>query len=359
MHLSKVAVIAGMLLLHSCGSDTEIVKVQKRDWVESIYASSKVQSVNQYAQYPEVAGRLVRYHVQEGDTINAGQLIAELDGVDFETRLKIAESQEAQISAGRLKIKELELQITTAELQFQKDSIDYFRQKRLYESNGVGSLSTLETRRLKYKQSSGQLKGLNTKFKALKEELSAQTKQSAQNVKLAKSQLNSYKIYAYQTGRIYELSTHVGEIVSPQKPIALIGDRDKFLVEMEIDERDISRIRIGQEVVVKLDAYPNSFRAEISKISPYLDPGTQTFHAEAYFKGTHEIFYPGLTAESNIILQTKKSVLVIPVGALTNDSTVQTTSGEARIKIGLRNTQFVEVLSGIDENTEILIPNEK
>ena len=359
MHLFKIAPIVAILFLHSCGPDTESVKVEKRDWVESIYASSKVQSANQYAQYPEVAGRLVRYHVQEGDTVKAGQLIAELDGVDLGTRLKIAQAQEAQIAASRLKIRELELQITTTEFLYKKDSIDYFRQKRLYETRGVGSLSALETRQLKFKQSTGQLMGLKTRLKALKEEINAQSKQSSQNVELAKSQLRSYQIYAYQSGRIYEMSINAGELVSPQRPIALIGDVNKFLVEMEIDERDISRIKIGQEVVVKLDAYPNTIRAEISRISPNLDPGTQTFHAEAVFIGEHDPLYPGLTAESNIILKTRKETLVIPVEALTSDSTINTTTGEKTIKTGLRNTQYIEVLSGIDENTEILIPNEK
>lgn len=74
----RFAQILGVLLFLSCQSNTEIIKAEKRDWVESIYASSKVQSVNQYAHYSEVSGRLLRYHVREGDTINAGDLLAEL-----------------------------------------------------------------------------------------------------------------------------------------------------------------------------------------------------------------------------------------------------------------------------------------
>lgn len=66
----RFAQILGVLLFLSCQSNTEIIKAEKRDWVESIYASSKVQSVNQYAHYSEVSGRLLRYHVREGDTIN-------------------------------------------------------------------------------------------------------------------------------------------------------------------------------------------------------------------------------------------------------------------------------------------------
>lgn len=67
-----------VLLSISCQSNTERVIAEKKDWVKSIYASSKAQSVSQYTHYVEVSGRLLRYYVREGDTINAVDLMAKL-----------------------------------------------------------------------------------------------------------------------------------------------------------------------------------------------------------------------------------------------------------------------------------------
>ena len=347
--------ILGLFFLISCLSDSNYIKAEKRDWVESIYASSKVQAANQYAHHSDVTGRLLRYHVKEGDTVDAGDLIAEIDGVNPETRLKIAQSQREKALSSKSRITELRYQITNTENSLIQDSTDYKRQKRLFDS-GVGSKVQLELRQLKYTQSKTQLASLQTRYQGLLDEIKAQLKQSEQNVELAKNQLNSYYVYALKKGRVYELRGIEGELVSPQQPLALIGDAQNFLVEMEIDERDISKIKPNQEVVVKLDAYPNTFNAIVSTISPHLDAQTQTFHAEATFTGKHPVFYPGLTAESNIILQRKSKVLVVPASVLIDENTIETSQGKKTISIGLRNTQFVEVLSGINENTEIIVP---
>ena len=357
MYRLGLSIFVGGLFFISCQSDSQIIKAEKRDWTESIYASSKVQSVNQYAHYAEVNGRLLRYLVSEGDTVNAGDLIAEIDGVNSETRVNIAQSQLEAVQSGKARIQELGYQIQSAQNVFTQDYVDYFRQKRLFES-GIGSKAQLEIRKLKFLQSKSQTASLKSRYTSLSEEINAQRKQAEQNVALTKNQLHSYYIYANRKGRIYELRANVGELVSPQQPIALIGDAHDFLVEMEIDERDISKIQLNQEVIVKLDAYNETFKAYVSKISPHLDAQTQTFHAEAVFTGTHPLFYPGLTAESNIILQQKKQVWVLPVNALENDSAIKTSQGIKNISMGLRNTQFVEITQGVDETTEIILPNE-
>ena len=351
----RITLLLWVSLFISCQSNTESIKVEKRDWVESIYASSKVQSVNQYAHYAEVSGRLIRYHVREGDTVNAGDLIAELDGVNLETRLKIAQYQRDQVSSNQSRIQELRLQIETAQNQLNRDSSDFASQQRLFKS-GIGSQSQRDLRELKYQQSKSQFLSLNLRLRSLQEEIYAQLKQSQQNVALAQNQRDAYRIYAIRRGRIYELRTKTGEMVSLQQPIALIGDVQQFLVEMEIDERDISKIKEGQEVIVKLDAYKETFKARISSISPYLDAQTQTFHAEARFEGLHPTFYPGLTAESNIILQKKNQVWVVPLKALIENQYIETSQGKKKVTTGLRNAQFVEITSGIDTEIEIILP---
>lgn len=351
----RITLLLWVSLFISCQSNTQSIKAEKRDWVESIYASSKVQSVNQYAHYAEVSGRLLRYHVLEGDTVNAGDLIAELDGVNLETRLKIAQYQRDQVSSNQSRIQELRLQIETAQKQLNRDSSDFASQQRLFKS-GIGSQSQRDLRELKYQQSQSQFRSLNLRLRSLQEEIYAQLKQSQQNVALAQNQRDAYRIYAIRRGRIYELRAKTGEMVSLQQPIALIGDAQQFLVEMEIDERDISKIKEGQEVIVKLDAYKETFKARISSISPYLDAQTQTFHAEARFEGLHPTFYPGLTAESNIILQKKNQVWVVPLKALIENQYIETSQGKKKVTTGLRNAQFVEITSGIDTEMEIILP---
>lgn len=341
---------------NQCQRTDITVTPQQRDWVESVYASSKVEARDQYEHRAEVNGRLVSYAVKEGDVVQAGQLIAVLDGVVYEDRLNIARTQRELAVATQSKLKELQNQIQQSKISLIKDSTDFERQKRLYTEGGIGSQSQLEFQKLKYEQGSLFLASLHARYSALSGEVQAQLKQADHNIRLAKNQLNAYYVYALKSGKVYELHAEIGDLVGPQQPIAFIGNSVDFLVEMEIDERDISKIQRGQEVIVKLDAYPQTVQAEIVHISQRLDAQSQTFHAKAQLKGTLPSLYPGLTAESNIIIQRKKRVWVLPARAVNESGVIETSQGTKTVKTGLRNTQWVEILSGVDANTQIILP---
>lgn len=349
--------VIGIAIVSGCTDKAHTIRPQKRDWVESVYASSKISSLHQYEHRPEITGRLLKYTVQEGDTVNAGDLIAIIDGVGAEIRVSLAKEQKKQAESAQGRIRELKALINQNRVSYEQDSLDYHRQVRLFNS-GIGSQSQLEVRKLKMQQSRTQLQSLLQRFQALSGEITAQLKQANHNLSLAQEQRNAYYIYAFNRGCVYELMSEPGELVSPQQPIALIGDPSSFLVELEIDERDITKIKSNQMVIVKLDAYEKTYKAIITRISKRLDPKTQTFHAEARFTETHPRFYPGLTAESNIIIQEKKGVMVIPVASLKAANLIETSQGDVQITTGLRNSQWVEVTSGIDLNTEIVMQHE-
>jgi RND family efflux transporter MFP subunit len=346
--------ICAVILLQSCGAGDEVVYPQKRDWVESVYASSRIEATDQYQLFPELSGRLLEYRVKVGDLVQSGDLIAVLDGVIFEDRLHVAEAQKALAQTGKWRLEELKTQGQQAKAAWIHDSLNFERQDRLF-SKGIGSRTTWENTRLKWIQSKYQYESHLYRYQSFSEEVKAQLRQAEQNVHLAKNQLNLYHLYAIRSGKIYELNTEIGELVHPQQGVALIGAPDKFLVEMEIDERDITKIKEGQEVVVKLDAFPKTYRARVHQISQNLDVQTQTFHAQAIFTESLPPFFPGLTAESNIVLQQKRGVMVIPRRALIHGNKVLTKQGEKQIRIGLKNTQWVEVLEGIRENEELII----
>jgi multidrug efflux pump subunit AcrA (membrane-fusion protein) len=138
------------------------------------------------------------------------------------------------------------------------------------------------------------------------------------------------------------------------EPLASIGCENKFIIEMLVDEVDIVRISKNQKVLVNLDAYANEiFTARVSKILPQKDERNQTFTVEALFEESPEVLYPGLSGEASIVIAVKKNVLTIPKHYLSADNMVKTDKGLIPIEIGIQNLEFVEVISGLDENTTI------
>lgn len=150
----------------------------------------------------------------------------------------------------------------------------------------------------------------------------------------------------------------VGEIVTPQVPIAIIGNDTTFILEMQIDEYDIVTIKLGMSVLVVLNSYKDSvFSAIVSKINPIMNLQSKTFTIEAEFVRPPKVLYPNISFEANVLISTKKDALLIPRNYLLNDSFVVNKSGKQLIvKTGLKDYQMVEILSGIDANEEIILP---
>jgi multidrug efflux pump subunit AcrA (membrane-fusion protein) len=151
----------------------------------------------------------------------------------------------------------------------------------------------------------------------------------------------------------------IGEIVNPQTPIAVIGNYQDFVLELQVDENDILRVQNGQKVILTLDSYKNqSFEAKVTKISEIMNERSKTFVVEAKFTKAPPKLFPNITFEANILLSKKENALLIPRNYLKQDSIVTLASGEERVvKVGLKDFQKAEILSGLKATDEIVKPN--
>jgi len=132
-----------LLLAVGCQSQEKTVKPTRKNIIESVYASSKISAKDQYEHRIQTTGRLIEYLVDEGDEVNAGDIIAKLKGVEAKVNLQNAQIQLQNALSSRKQLSELALQLETAKARFLQDSINYSRQKRLF-SNGIGSKSKVE-----------------------------------------------------------------------------------------------------------------------------------------------------------------------------------------------------------------------
>ena len=342
-------------LVFSCKNKNETIKMSKTDIVESVYASAKIKSFNQYSQRFSVGGKLLNYFVTEGDIVKAGQTIAQLENTTPELSLQNAEMAFQISKDNESLLRDIKLQFQTAQKICNLDSINYIRQQRLF-SNNIGTLNQLESFKLKFETSKNTVASLSEKLKSQSSILKHSKAQAQNNIEIARKNAKDFTVNSFIDGKIYALPFKIGEMVLPQQEFAVIGDANQFLLEMEIDEADISKINLGQTVVVKLEAYPQTLKAKISKIYPSLDQKTQSFKIEAVFEGQTPKLYPGLTAEANIITNTKNQANVIPLTYLIDNKYVKTKDGNIEVKTGLRNFNQIEILSGIDANTVLMKP---
>ena len=344
----------------SCGDSTEKIFPEKMALTESVYASATVQPDSLYQAYSAVIGILDKIWVEEGDEVKKGDKILQITNTSPELNMKNAElalqlarenyGGNAAILSGILD------EIQAAELTYKNDSINYFRQKNLWDQN-IGSKVEFDNRKLAYELSQNNLKLLKRKYDRTKNELETVLQQAENNYKTSLTNSEDFTITSKINGKVYALFKEPGEIVNTMEPVASVGQGNKFVVELLVDEVDIVKLTLGQKVYITLDAYNSDvFEAVLEKIYPRKDERSQTFKVEALFKDPPAKLYPGLSGEGNIIIAEKKETLTIPKEYLVGESKVLTEEGETEISIGLQNLDRVEVLGGIDENTAIYRP---
>ncbi|MGE0637615.1 MAG: efflux RND transporter periplasmic adaptor subunit [Bacteroidia bacterium] len=343
----------------SCKNKQETVKPERSSITESVYASGVIKSKNQYQVFPSVNGIIDTVLVSEGDSVKAGTPIIIISGKIQKLNKELAQlnASYTDADANREKLDDAAMQLQLAKSKMQSDSLFYFRQKNLWEKQ-VGSKAELELKELAFANSRTAYYTARTRYNDLKKQLDFTSQQSKKNLQLTDVIQDDYTIKSDIDGIVYSVLKSQGELAGVQTPVAIIGDAADFILEMQVDEYDILKLRKDQKVIVRLDSYKGKvFDAVITKINPIMNERSKTFLVEASFITRPEILYPNITFEASVVINEKENVLLIPRNYMLNDSTVLNTNNEqVVIRTGLKDYKKVEVLSGISEADELLKP---
>ncbi|HEY1045548.1 MAG TPA: efflux RND transporter periplasmic adaptor subunit [Bacteroidia bacterium] len=348
-----------MTLILSCNHRNTGIKPLKQNISESVYASGSIVSVNQYQVYANAIGILDQLLVKEGDTVTKGSPLFVIFNEASKINKENAElsAEYAQYNNNLSKLEDLRSGLNFAAQKLKQDSLNYYRQLALWKSN-IGSKLQLEQSELLYNNSKANLISSQYKFEELKRQLKFNEKQSLKSLQLSKKLQNDYTVLSEFNGRIYDILKKKGEMVNTQSPIAVIGDAKDFIIELQVDEYDIVRIKNEMRVFVTMDSYKGQvFEARVTRINPIMNQRSKTFKVEAVFTKGPEVLYPNLTVQASIEILTKANALTLPRQYLINDSFVLTTKGDTlKVQTGLMDFNKVEIIKGIDENTEIRLP---
>ena len=357
---SGIFFLTGVVLLSSCGEDRDYVKPTLSEITESVYSSVTIQPDSLYEVYAGAMGILDEVYLEEGDLVHKGQTLMKIQSDKVELLEKNAqlnlELARQNVNGKAALLKDLQDQIDIAEQKFKNDSSNFERQKRVREK-GIGSEVEYEARRLSYISSKNNLDILHQQFQRTKRELETALQQAENNYKTNVSNVNDHLVKSEINGKLYDILLEPGEMVNGQLPVAIIGDEERFIIEMLVDEVDIVKLALGQKVIVSLDAYHNkSFEAEVTKIYPNKNLRTQTFKIEGTFRNAPKVLYPGLAGEANIIIETHENTMTLPLEYIGDGNKVETDDGQISVETGLSNMTHIEIISGIDTNTSVYLP---
>lgn len=352
-----------ILLFASCKRSSEGLTPTYKDLTEAVYASGNVLPRSEYVVTADAQGIIEQRLINEGDSIKKGQLLFVLESASEQARQQAAASvlrqSQANLGANSPVLAELEAQVRNASTRVANDSINYSRFRDLYTQNAT-SRAEVERAELNYTVSRNNLRAQLNTLQRTRNQLRVEIANNRSQLVATQEAGQNTRVRSFVNGKVYEVYKDPGEVIRPGDQLALVGSGQHLFAQLSVDENDFGKIRVGHEVVIKADVYPDKvFKAKVTKIYPKLNRADQSFRVDAEFVGDQPASYYGLTLEANIIVSQNKRVLTIPKSYVVgNDSVwVEQNGDKKKIKFmkGAENFDLVEVKGGLTEQTKLIV----
>ncbi len=361
--VALLALLAPAVFLGSCRSKPT-VHPQYRPLVEAVYASGKIIPADDHQVYAQADGLITHQYVREGDSVRAGQPMFAIEGSSQNARLSGAEEslRQAERNAAPASpvVAELQAQLGSLRSRLTDDSVNYVRYQNLWRQNATTRIA-LDRAALAYRTSRNDLLAARARFRRTQNQLQVDLANARTAARVSATDAGNTITRADATGTVFNIFRKQGEATRRGEPLAALGRRGAFYLQLFLDESDVARVRVGQTAVVKLDLFPDQvFRARITKIYPSLNAENQSVRADAEFEQTPKGLIANAFVEANVVVLRRPRALTVPKALVENDSvTVRGADGKPRrirIQTGIKTTDYVEVVSGLTEQTELVQP---
>lgn len=349
--------------LAACKNKNQTIRPQFQPLTEAVYASGALYPEHEYKVLANIDGYLEQAFVVEGDSISKGQTLFKLSSHTRDAQQN-ASANIYRITQENAKenapvFMDLKYKIQTAKTKLSNDSVQYLRYKNLLAQNAI-SKAEFERIELQFKASSNDLSSLKEQWARLKNSTFLELQQAESNYKVISLQQGDEQVKSFIHGLVFEIYKQVGDAIKPNEPIALVGEKDKFMAKLSVDESDFEKIKIGQTAFISLDAFPGKvYQAKVNKIFPKLNKVEQSFRVDVVFIDPLPVKIYGLNLEANIVVNQAEKVLTLPKKAILPGDSVLVLQGKekkmVKIKKGLENMEFVQILEGLSPETDVVI----
>lgn len=332
-----VFIICLAILITGCGKKKREVKERIANVRVAVVSTKAVrpslESVGNLTAFDEVVvssevdGILKKIYVDEGSAVTAKSVIAEISETDY-----------------RLDVSRNEAALRQAKAALENIKHEYSRKHSLFKEELVT------------KQQFDDISARLVLGEAEVERIEA-------GLSLSKERFAKTKIYAPTNGMVKERKVTAGNYLRNGTPIASIVQVDPLKLIFTVTEKDVGRLKIGQDVKFKVDACPDeAFKGKLNTIYPHLEERTRAMHVEATVPNANRLLKPGFFARVVLYTGPVREAIVIPVTAVVYDGsetkafTVEADQAkEKRLKTGQKYGEFVEILDGIKPGEQLVV----
>lgn len=307
--LLLVVAFAGKRLFQ--GESVTVIHPARDSAVQAVYATGTVEPTVMIPLAPRSSARLMELKVDEGSVVTKDQLLAQLEDDDLQHSIKQLDARE----------------------EFAKK--EYERNFLLVKSNSIPKKT--------YDQS-------KTDWEA-----------AIQATQSAKAQADYLKLIAPADGLIIKRDGEIGQLIPANTPVFWLSCCAPLRISTEVDEEDISQVKVGQKVLIRADAFSGQiFHGKVQAITPKGDPIARSYRVRVEFTEDTPLQI-GMTAETNIIINEKTDALLLPSSTVSQGMVWLVRDGklvQQKVSIGAKGVDQTEIISGVGiDDFVVLKPN--
>jgi HlyD family secretion protein len=363
------------------GGDEELLEVQTETVsfetiIQTVNATGRIQPKRQIRISADVSAKITALHVEEGDWIEEGTLLVELDRERYQAAV---ESAEANVRSAQANAKLVRQNMLMTEK-------DYDRARDVV-ARKLESQAVLDSNNAAYQVEIARY-----------ESALDQVEQSRGTLKQAADSLSKTMIYAPMSGTISDLNKEAGEIAIgsqfQEDVILIVADLTEMEAQVNVDENDIVNVQLGQQAEIEVDAlFGETLIGTVYEISNSANTGAEgttnqktEFEVKISISGEISRLRPGMTASADVSTMTKDSVVGVPIesvavrtidqltleGEEVADAEQRFTADEdgfveivfcveddgrvvaRQVKTGIQSDDMIEVVSGIEADEVVV-----
>ena len=177
-------------------------------------------------------------------------------------------------------------------------------------------------------------------------------------IRAARQRLDDLSLRAPMDGVVLRSDGEVGEVAEPGQVLFWVGKPKPLWIVGEVDEEDIPKVRIGQDVLIKADAFPGrDLAGTVARITPKGDPVTKNYRVRIALPPASPLMI-GMTTELNVIARRVEGALLVPADAVTDGRVWVVVEGRAtarKVTVGIKGGQRFEITSGLAETDTVIV----
>lgn len=338
-----------------------VVEVGREDLARTLKLAAEFKPYQDIAVNAKVSGYVEAIHVDVGDHVRQGQLLAVLEVPELQDQLRQAEAAVAQNQQG---VQHAQFLLVQAQASHEASHLEYARLSSVIKTQpGLVAQQEVDDAQGKDQAAEAQVDAAQAALAGAREQLvAAQAERERVNTMFAYARITA-PFAGVITNRYADTGAMIQAGTTQAMPVVRLAEEDVLRLGIPVPESSVPLIHLGMPAQVEVDSLHQTFSGKVARFADQVAFDTRTMYTEIDVDNPKGVLVPGMYAYATLDLDQRHQVLAVPVQAINRQAsgaTVMVVDARSRVatvpvQLGMETPNAVEVLGGLQAGERVVV----